>query len=137
MHIAIKPVGADESKPPVWGSFRDLIQGRSQALSYTFQTTQMSHIGQHKGRIGALLAPSLEPPVLAAHPQNGFQQEILRPMLEQALTKVRQNAGVKALIIQWQRERIFPIHASPHHLSGLSIREVFQRLQDSDQRQSP
>src|SRR5258708_34998690 len=133
MHIAIKPVGADDSKQPVWGSFCDLIQGRSQALSYTFQTTQMSHIGQHKGRIGALLAPSLEPPVLAAHPQDGFQQEILRPMLEQALTKVRQNTGVKALIIQWQAHRIFPIQASPHQLSGLPIEEVFRGLQYSDQ----
>jgi len=37
MHIPIKPVGADDPKQPVWGHFCQLIEGRSQALSHTFQ----------------------------------------------------------------------------------------------------
>jgi hypothetical protein len=49
--------------------------------------------------IGALFASRFEPTVLAAHLQNGFQQAILRLMVEQALTKVRQKTGIKALII--------------------------------------
>ena len=69
--------------------------------------------------------------------QDRLQQEILRLMVQQALTKIGQSAGVKARIIQWQRERIFPIQPSPHHLGGLAVGEVFQRLQDGDQRQSP
>src|SRR5260221_13960139 len=83
------------------------------------------------------LPPAVPPPVFAADPQNGFQQAILRPMLEQALPKVHKNAGVKALIIQRQGQRIFPIQPAPHHLSRLAVGEVFQRLQDGDQRQSP
>jgi hypothetical protein len=38
--------------------------------------------------------------VLTTHLQNGVQQEILRPMRQQALTKIHQDAGVNALIIQ-------------------------------------
>jgi hypothetical protein len=97
----------------------------------------MSHVRQHKGRVGALLASGFEPPVLAAHVQNGVQQEILCCMVKQALTKVHQNAGVKALIFQRPGQGIFPIQPSPHHLSGLAVGEVFQCLQDGDQRQSP
>jgi len=37
--------------------------------------------------------------MFAADPQNGFEQAILRPMIQQALTKIGQNAGVKACII--------------------------------------
>src|SRR5258707_12348103 len=65
------------------------------------------------------LPPAVPPPVFAAHPQKRFQQAILRPMGEQALPKVHKDAGVKALIIQRQGQRIFPIQPSPHHLTRL------------------
>ncbi len=58
MHIAIKPVRADDSQQPVRGHFCDLAQSRSQALSHTFQATESTHICQYKGRVRALLAPS-------------------------------------------------------------------------------
>src|SRR5258708_35944524 len=57
MHIAIKPVRADDSQQPVRGRFCDLIESRSQALSHTFQATESTHICQYKGRVRALLTP--------------------------------------------------------------------------------
>src|SRR5215470_6533764 len=57
MHRASKPVGAENAKQPVRGHSGDLAQGRSQALSYAFQATQPAHVGQDKGRSGALFAP--------------------------------------------------------------------------------
>src|SRR6266700_3240509 len=58
VHIAIKPVGADDLQQPIRCHFCDLIESRSQALSHTFQTAQASYIGDHPGRIGALFASS-------------------------------------------------------------------------------
>ena len=58
MHIAIKPVGADDSKQPVRCYFCDLTQSRSQAFSHTFQTAQAPQVGDHPGRIGALIPSS-------------------------------------------------------------------------------
>jgi hypothetical protein len=121
MDIPIKPVRTDVPKQPVRSHFCEFIQARSQALSHTFQATQPSRVRQHKRRIRALLAPGFEPPVLAAHTQYGFQQEILRLMVQQALTKVHKNAGIKTLIIQRQGKRIFPIQSPPNHLGGLSV----------------
>ncbi len=137
MHRAIKPVGTDDAKQPVRSHVCQLTQGCSETLCHAFQATQSTHVGQDKGRIGALVASSFEPAVLAAHLHNGLQQAILRPMVDEALTKVHQNTGVKALLIQRQGEGIFPIQASPHHLRSLAVREIFQRLQDGDQRQPP
>jgi hypothetical protein len=77
MHIAIKPVGADDLQQPVRCHVRELIESRSQALSHTFQATQPAHLRQHKGRIGALFPSSFEPLVLATDLQNGLQQTIL------------------------------------------------------------
>src|SRR5260370_13046478 len=36
MHIAIKPVGADDPKHPISSHFCDLVEDRSQPLSHTF-----------------------------------------------------------------------------------------------------
>jgi hypothetical protein len=78
MHRAIKPIGTADRKEPVWVHFGNLIQSCSQALSHAFQATQPSHVRQHKGRVGALLASGFEPAMMTAHLQKGLQQAILR-----------------------------------------------------------
>src|SRR5260221_28502 len=74
MHIAIKPVRADDSQQPVRGHFCDLAQSRSQALSHTFQATESTHICQYKSRVRALLTPGFEPSMFTADPPNWFER---------------------------------------------------------------
>src|SRR5258708_12002549 len=61
MHIAIKPVRADDSQQPVRVHFCDLVEGRSQALSHTFQAPQPPHVGHHKARTLTLFPPPPSP----------------------------------------------------------------------------
>src|SRR5258707_8937145 len=67
MAIALKPIGADLFAQPVGGETSQIVQGRPQRLSDTFQIGKRAHPRQHMSGVGPLLAPFFEPATLFAN----------------------------------------------------------------------
>src|SRR6266496_2239793 len=77
MTIALKPLGADLPDQPLRSKGCEIIQGRSQRLSDTFQIGKRAHAGEYMRGIGALFAPCFEPAALLAALQQHLQQQCL------------------------------------------------------------
>src|SRR5215470_7743701 len=64
--IPLCPCWVHVRKQPIWRDFGKHIERVTHGLSNTFEPTQRANGCQHVGRIGPLLASSLDPPTLAA-----------------------------------------------------------------------
>ncbi len=95
------------------------------------------HGGQHLRAVGALLAPRLDQAACLEALQHPVQQEVLRPLSDEAGAELRKHAEVKARVGQLEAERILPVIARAHGIGSLPVARVLQELEHRDQRQPP
>src|SRR2546423_5093752 len=67
IYVEIKPVRGNHTQQPLAILLRQLIEQRAQRLPHTLQAAQATHGGQHRRRIGALLAAGFEQTLLPTH----------------------------------------------------------------------
>ena len=67
MAIALKPVGRDLLKQPVWSSLGQIIPCRAPRFSDAFQIRERAHPRQHMRGVSALVASSFQPATLLAY----------------------------------------------------------------------
>src|SRR6266699_4978765 len=67
IYVEIKPVRGNHTQQPLTILLSQLIEQRAQRLTHTLQAAQATHGGQHRRRIGALLAARFEQTLLPTH----------------------------------------------------------------------
>ncbi|HEX9131852.1 MAG TPA: hypothetical protein VF844_06140 [Ktedonobacteraceae bacterium] len=122
---------------PGWLLLGEGIERRTHTLPHAFQAAERAHAGQHRRRIGALLAARFEPAALARQLQDRFQEQVWRSRRQHALAEVRQDRVIEARLIQRQGQRIQPIDARAHRVGDLPIGQPLEGLQHRHQRQPP
>src|SRR5262245_26870503 len=76
-----------------------------------FEPVQQSDARQNLRRIRPLSPPRLEQLTLLRQTQDALQKQPGRRLIEQTLSKLAQDRMVKAFVVQFEREQIFPIQA--------------------------
>jgi hypothetical protein len=73
--------------------------------------------------------------VLPPH-QQAIKQPTLGPVLDQPGAKLAQHGEVKAGIVQFQTQQVFPVNAATYSIGRGTIRESFNELQSRDKGQT-
>ena len=84
-----------------------------------------------------LAAPRLEQPQRPHSLQEGIQEPRRGVTRDQARAELAQHGKVEAGIGEFKPEGIFPVNATADGLGRLAVGQVFDKLQDTDQGQSP
>jgi hypothetical protein len=66
--------------------------------------------------------------------EHGLKQELLGPARYQAAAKLAQHRRIKAGILQFQGQQVFPIQPAAHRVRRLLIGQTFGKLQDRHHR---
>src|SRR6266487_3108396 len=109
----------------------------TQRFADTFEPIKGHNGGEDMGRVGTLFATRFEETLLAQEDQQRLKQLHLSPSYKEATAKLAEHRGVKARIIQFQRQRIFPFNPTTYCIGGLPIRKSFGKLQHTYQSQAP
>jgi hypothetical protein len=99
-----------------------------QRQQHQFHSRQVVRHRQHVRRISALRAPGLEPAALGTPRQHAFKEPRPGFVLQQSRAKFAQYRRVKPVIVQRQRQQIFPVQAAAHRLRRLGIAQVLGKL---------
>ena len=133
--IALQPIGMAIGQHPVWECDSQAIERLPHSGTDTFYTVERAHGGQHMGRVSPLTTTGAEQPKVAEFAQERLEQKVFSLALEQPSAKLAQHRGIKAGILKWEGEEIFPIDARAHRIGGVLITETLGKLEDSDQRE--
>jgi hypothetical protein len=87
--------------------------------------------------VGALLAAGPDQAAVLEPLEHLVKQQLFRPARHQAGAKLRQDTEVEPRVGQLEPERVFPINAGAHGVGGLTVAELFEKLQDRHQGQPP
>src|SRR6266511_2184150 len=86
------------------------------------------------GRVAALGAAFLEQPQGAELCQDLGEDPLASIMLEQALAKLAQHTGVKAVVVEWQVQGKFPIQARAYGVCRAAVGQIFEMLEHRHER---
>ena len=135
--VDLLPGLIDRPGQPVRHRDRQRLQRRPQRLPGQLQPVQLTDRAQHVSGIGALPAAGLD----QAEPGQALQQRVQRQARQiaghQPGPELAQHAGVKALVIQLQAQRVLPRHPVPDRVSSLPASQVLRELQHAGHHQLP
>lgn len=137
MRVAFDPLGLGMRAEPVRRHFSQHIERMAQRLAHAFKPGQRTDGGQHMCRVGALLAPLLEPAALTGLFQYQVEQALLGSASHQAGAELGEHRMVEAGVGQVQAEGVLPVQPAAHRVRRLAVGQPFHELQHRDQRQAP
>ncbi len=128
--VALKPVLGHPAEQPVRSHDGQAIQGSAQGFPNQFEAVEIANGGKHMRRIGALRAPRFDETEVTDQVQEGVQEQALGATVQQTRTKLTQDRGVVARMVEREAEGILPVDAGTNRGGGLGIGEVFTGLHD-------
>jgi hypothetical protein len=131
------PLLMDVLLQPFRGDRCEHIQGVAHRLANKLQAVQAANDGQDAGGVGALLAPSLDQPHLPEPVEQMVEKQPFVLAFQQTATELREHRGVKAGIVEFKGEGIFPVDAGPDGVGGLPVGKTFCELHDCHQGKPP
>src|SRR3954454_2104185 len=87
--------------------------------------------------VGPLPPPGLEDAELSGDLEHPLQQALLRATSPKTISKLAEDAEVKARVGQLEAEQVLPVDPRPDRLSRLSIAQALAELHQRDQGQAP
>jgi len=108
----------------------------AQRVVNTLQAVEGADGGQHRGRIGALVAACPQQAGCAKLGQKRVEQQGFGLGGEQARAEFTEDRAVKAGIGEGQRQQILPVDVTADGISGLFIGEALGELEDGNDGQA-
>src|SRR4051794_7946814 len=135
--IALVPSRGGQGTQPLRSNGRRGIEGRPQRLGDKLQPIERANSRQHMRGVGPLPPPGLEDAELSGDLEHPLQQALLRATSPKTISKLAEDAEVKARVGQLEAEQVLPVDPRPDRLSRLSIAQALAELHQRDQGQAP
>jgi len=130
--IPLEPGWLRDPAQPVRRDRGHVVQRGAERFGQQFEQMQVVHGRQHVRAVGALLAPRLDQAAGFEALQHPVQQEVFRPLRDEAGAELRQHTEVEPWVRQLEPKRILPVDPGTHGIGGLLVAEALEELEHRD-----
>jgi hypothetical protein len=125
--------GEQKCQPRRHGGRQD-VQSMAQRFAYELQPIERTNRREYVAGVSSLSPVCFEQPVPTELLQEYVQQQPLSTIINQPTAELAEHCVVEARVLELQTQRILPINSTPHSVSCLAVRKIFNELKDRDQR---
>jgi hypothetical protein len=89
------------------------------------------------GRVGALLAASVDPSLLATHGKDRLEEPCFRTSGQESFAKFAQDRVIEPRVSEIEAEQVFPFNPSAHRFCSLTVGESFNIVENGNDGEAP